>query len=1045
MIGECETRRTSARRNRSVQRKRSRLVRLLVVPCGIAVLVAGCDRSVKQQSPATGSSPNARVEAAPPVRSRKDIIEAVEQSRQSGDIANAERLLSELVLSNPQDFEAIFNLGQLRAATGDPQAAIDLFSEIPAEATETGIAALGFAAQLCTELQQYDQAKQRYQKILELVPQFNEARRQLAYLSNRQGRRHQAVMLVRELCASGDITQDELHSMIAEADAMFDPIVGDETVADSDASDRSYYPIGPLATARFEFTNHRYAEAAAIVRPLIQSGQADDDVLAFYGRAVAEAQDDRSFSQWLTLIGDGTRDLPDFWAAIGVKLMTETRYDEGLAALAEAVVRDPTDIRSTRRIVQAFRVMKNDELEKQWTDRYEKLSRSVTLSGQVADGRFDSIDELADVLRSLDRNLEAVMWRAIAAVRPGGDPDAIHALNKERLSFIEQGNGFPTREMILSGWPATFLDPIEPDSILLEGPTSESPASTTYEKTSLPTRDFQPAVARFREVSRAIGLDHRYRIATETRQRGFAIYQQNGGGVAVIDYDLDGIDDLYLAQGAADAPVFVANTSDQLFRFIPTDGNDPERVDVRCHDQTSEAGLLEARYTLGVTCGDWNQDGFPDLAVANIGPEVLMINQGDGTFRSESVDTRDDLTILSTSIAIADLSGDGLPDLYVANYLRDPNIAMLPKLDPQGLPIAPMTPHDFRAALDSVALNDGSGGFRITDVGEIGSDESYGLGLMVNDFSPANPGNEVFVANDARPNQLWSYSKTSHQWEDSAVARGCAFGGMGSATASMGIAAADFDRSGSLDLSVTNFQNESSCLYLSHDGLFRDRNVKFGLDRISSALLGFGTQAIDYDNNALVDLVVANGHVEDLSVAGQPFRQPLQVLANTATRFIVAANESPGDAFDQPRLGRSLVRCDLNRDGRSDFVVTDMLDKTSVWVNDVESGHHWIGLRLMGTRSERDAIGAHVSVELSGTTLHHWASSGDGYLGRNDAKLCIGLGDDSKIDKLIIDWPSGAKQVFAVPQTNIYCLLVEGDPVVYEESHFAKRSTISGP
>ncbi len=447
--------------------------------------------------------------------------------------------------------------------------------------------------------------------------------------------------------------------------------------------------------------------------------------------------------------------------------MTEARYDEGLAALAEAVTLDPTDVRSTRRIVQAFRALKNPELEEVWAQRYQQLSRSITLSGQVADGQSEKVEELATVLESLGRNLEAVMWRAIAA-GDRGDTEAIAGLNQTRLTLIENGNAFPTRADTLLGWPETSTAVIRWDALV----TDTAQALTPVEQNSSNTALSQSAVAGFEDVSQQIGLAHHYKIGIEPRESGFSIYQQNGGGVAVIDYDLDGADDLYLAQGAAEPPEFVAIDSDRLFRFVrATQG---EAGQLRCIDQTKSAGLWEDRYTLGVTSGDWNQDGFPDLAVANIGPEVLMINQGDGTFRIQIIDSTAGVTTLSTSLAMADLSGDGLPDLYVANYLNDPDIAAVPKQNLKGEPASPMTPHNFKATLDWVAINNGSGGFEETQVGRRGTDENYGLGLMVADFVTDHPGNEVFVANDAKANQLWSYVHSNLSWEDSAVTRGSA-------------------------------------------------------------------------------------------------------------------------------------------------------------------------------------------------------------------------------------------------------------------------------
>ncbi len=268
--------------------KRKRLGRLLAVSCSIAVSFSGCDQSatpsLKKPAPSPSSTSEAK-DTLPIERPRQELLDAAEQFHQAGELELAQRPLRELLLRDQHDVEAIFGLAMLESEMGRIREAISLLGEIPAKANQEGIAALGMSAEWLVQIRQYDEAKQRYRKILDLLPQANEARRPLAYLNNRQGRRHTAIKLVRELCIDGDITQDELHSMIAEADAMYDPPPSQSLSSIANDAGRPYYPISPFAFARFEFTNHRYAEAAALVRPLVSSGLADDAILAFYGRA----------------------------------------------------------------------------------------------------------------------------------------------------------------------------------------------------------------------------------------------------------------------------------------------------------------------------------------------------------------------------------------------------------------------------------------------------------------------------------------------------------------------------------------------------------------------------------------------------------------------------------------------------------------------------------------------------------------------------------------------------------------------------------------
>ncbi len=981
----------------------------------LALLLFGC--SQKQKPGAQTDVPSLPTETQDSVRiknptsplsdkilaNRDATMDKINDYLQAGDLAPAADLLGELLLVNPQDVEAIFYLANVRAEQGQVQQAIELLAEIPPELPEVGLAALGTAADWCVELEQFDEAENRYRKILELAPDANIARRQLAYLYNRQGRRHEAVQLIRVLCRSGDVTQDELHSLIVEADAMYDPLG-----SAAQPGTRPYWPIGPSGQARFEFTENRYAEAAELIEPLVRSGQAPPSVIAFYGRTVTEAQDDVRFAWWLSQVDDDVKKFPEFWAAIGTKMLADARFDDGLRALAEAVAGDPTDIRSTRRIIQAFRSLQNQAMVDVWSQRYQLLSDTVNSSIDVADNPPGSIDDLANNLRSLNRSLEAVMWLGIQAVRNPSVAEVMDALNSERLAILDSGSGFPDRDDIFKNWnPAAH-------------PLPELGIALIHNEKMILMPQRVPQ-ARIRNIAHEVGLEHVYQVSTTKKDHAFSIYQQNGGGIAVLDYDLDGHPDLYLAQGAAEPPEFIAFQSDQLLRTLSS----PQRKTLS--NITVPACLTEAHYTLGVTSGDWNQDGFADIAVANIGPTVLLINNGDGTFKRQMLDANASLNVLTTSLAIADINGDQLPDLFVLNYLDDEKIVTLPPLDGEGFTTKPMTPHMFSPALDQVWVNQGNGDSLPIDVGRKGADESYGLGLVVANFDDTS-GNEIFVGNDAKANQLWSWDLAEKSWSDTAVPRGCAAGSLGAATASMGIATGDFDHSGSIDLHIANFYNESSSLYLNQNGLFRDLNIKYGIDRSSVSVLGFGCQAIDYSNDGWLDIAVGNGHIENLEKIKQPFRQKMQLLTNLGDKFVPVIVEDSSLFWSQPHVARCVARLDFNRDGQSDLVVNSLGEPTALLVNETSSPNHWIGFRLVGTQSERDSIGARVRIESENQNFTAWVTSGDGYLCKNENIIIVGLGTESNIKQVRVDWPSELSQFFQGLSVDQYILLIEGDP-----------------
>jgi hypothetical protein len=377
---------------------------------------------------------------------------------------------------------------------------------------------------------------------------------------------------------------------------------------------------------------------------------------------------------------------------------------------------------------------------------------------------------------------------------------------------------------------------------------------------------------------------------------------------------------------------------------------------------------------------------------------------------------------------MADVTGDAVPDLFVLNLMRDPDIALLPELDESGNVIDPILPLSVQPARDQLYVNDAAGGAKAIDVGTADTDARTGLGIVIADLSTDHAGNEVFVGNDAMANQMWVRDRDQN-FVDVAAALGCAFGDHGTATAAMGIALGDLDRSGTADLHISNFVSEPSSLYINDGGIFRDLNVRFQLTGDTSPMIGFGSQGIDYTNNGWLDLVVTNGDVEDLESRGQPFRQPLQMFANLGDRFVLAAVES--EFWKRRHTGRALARLDFDRDGQMDFVVTDLLEPSALLLNESPTSNHWVSLRLVGTVSERDAIGAKVELAAGQQVWTGWVTAGDGYLCKNESVVHFGIGRQADIRQITVTWPSGRRQVYLDVPADRFSLLVEGEPAAF--------------
>ncbi len=967
--------------------------------------VVGCE-SQRSASPIVGNSATTVTSES----ARDDAIEQALALQAADKFSAACEIFRRLLLNNPKDYEVLFHLANAESSRGNKNLAIELLSEIPAAHPDAGLPALGVSAGWCMELDRYDEAETRYRKVLEIDPKANRARRELAYIFNRQGRRHEAVALVRELCVAGDVMQDELHSLIVEADAMYDP-PGQVPAPGV----RPYWPIGELGVARQLYTENRYQEAAQHVRPFIDSGTAPTAAFAFYGAALAESQDEPQFDWWLSHVDDSVKTYPEYWAAIGTYLMREAKYDEALRSLAEAVRLDPTDFRSTRRIVQAYRSLDQPKIAEIWVERFERMNQILKSSIAIADAKTSPINPINDLTQDLDsvgRHLEAILWKSLI-VSSQANAAYQRELTQLHRTLVASGKAFPSIDQRWCG--IDFAELPLPVGIEQHKPIalaqSESPPNLIFPD--------QPEHVVLKDVTKMIGLNHSFRTATQAHSKGFAIYQSFGGGVAVIDFDLDGQSDIYLAQGAADEPEFVAVESDILYRTVVA------ADDRRLENVTDQAGLSEQDYTIGATSGDWNQDGFPDLAVSGIGLNRLLINQGDGTFQRKSLDPVGDFRRGSTSLAMADVTGDQLPDLIVLNYLRDAEIAKRPRLDAAGNPLDTISPLSVKPARDQLYANTPTGTWQVSEVGDSPADACTGLGIVVTDLLPNRPGNEIFIGNDELRNQLW-VRKPDQGFVDLATALGCAYGSLGAATGSMGIAAGDFDRTGTVDLHVANYLNESASLFVSRNGFFRDLNVRYDLARTSTPMVGFGCQAIDATNRGWLDLVVANGHVENLESRSEPFRQPPQWFANLGDRFEIV-NVPTCSYWTTPHLGRALARLDFNSDGQVDFIVTDLIGPTALIVNESPTTHHWVSFRLVGTSSERDAIGAMVQLEAGQQQWSAWVTAGDGYLCKNESSVHFGIGGEASIQRATVTWPDGRRQTYNdVPVDNVL-LVTEGE------------------
>jgi hypothetical protein len=446
--------------------------------------------------------------------------------------------------------------------------------------------------------------------------------------------------------------------------------------------------------------------------------------------------------------------------------------------------------------------------------------------------------------------------------------------------------------------------------------------------------------------------------------------------------------------------------------------------------------VFEDRYSQGLAAGDVDSDGFPELYVANFGRNRLLQNQGDGTFTDVTEQSGLTAADWTVSCAIADFDQDSHPELFAVNYLQGERVLNLICTDEEGRPRV-CRPTLYPRAPDRIARNLGDGRFSEM-CREAGLDllRGAGLGLVVFDCD-GDRRLDAFVGNDGEPNYLFMNRSRADRtlfFEDEAVLRSVAFDRDGLATACMGVAAGDVNRDGQTDLLVTNFAQESNTFYLSlGEGLYADMTREAGLRETSFAMLGFGAQFLDADLDGVLDLLILNGHIDDLAIPYQMRPQLFQGIPGA--RFAEVDATVGGRFFSEPRLGRGLCVLDWNGDGRPDFAASFLDGEAALGTNITETAGHYLQLQLIGQHSSRDAVGARVRFVLqSGRTDVLQLTAGDGYAASNERILHLGLGAETGIDAVEIDWPSGVAQRFGPLAADARYVVVEGATRVWRQA-----------
>jgi hypothetical protein len=522
------------------------------------------------------------------------------------------------------------------------------------------------------------------------------------------------------------------------------------------------------------------------------------------------------------------------------------------------------------------------------------------------------------------------------------------------------------------------------------------------------------------DVTAAAGIQFRH---NNGGYGGKLLPETLGSGCAFIDYDADGWPDILLVNGM-DWPGHRRDDRPRATLKLYKNNRNGTFTDV-----TRAAGLDVEMYGMGVAVGDYNNDGFADILITCVGQNRLFRNTGKGTFvdvtRTSGLGGR---TAFSSSALWFDYDRDGLLDLFVCNYVRwTPEHDVFCSLD--GKNKSYCTPEAYRGDTCWLFHNRGDGTFEdVTARCGIFDSSSKSLGVTMID-SDIDGWPDLFVANDTQPNKLYR-NLHNGTFKDVAVEAGLAFSTEGKARAGMGTDSADFENSGVPGLAVTNFDNEMIGLYRSAGrGLFEDIAVKAGVGAPSRNSLGFGCVFADLSLGGHLDLVVANGHIDETvrSIRGNVgYAQPPHLFLNQGDGTFRNVAADVGRDFAQPRVGRGLAWADFDRDGDVDLLMTTNNGPAVLFRNDQSSGNRFVRFRLRGTTSNRDAIGASVRVFHGGTSQSRLVKSGSSYLSQSELPVTFGVGRRDRLDRVVVSWPNGRTEEFTSVATGKAYECVEG-------------------
>lgn len=924
-----------------------------------------------------------------------------------GQLDVAEQSLRQGLLIAPNDAQALELSADIAIQRKNASTAIEMYqAAIDARGSAASRELLDkWAKSLLRAGKPYDSIK-ALQKICESFPADPQSRYDLAGIAAAFGVPELAVPPLAWLVQKGQSDAESLLLLADPARVKPDKESCKKSLSLSNEDHRAEYGL-----ARHDAMSDDWAAVAKRLEPIVTTYPEFVEAYALYLQALFELGENDKFTECLRKAPPLAAGSSVYWITLGRWEQSRGQHHNAAIAFWESfkkgTVTHPEAL--TYLYVSLTQINRNDEarLLSGLIAKDTELRDSLMLHIERASVSQAACMRVADALQDLGRIWEAEGWARLAVTLPDDKlPDL-----RERYLAIRGRLQRETPWQLPEDAAASLID-------------LSDLSWTSNDFTPIRAATFHGGdVGRISFVDEASARQWHHTSVPATQSGTYTIEKTSGGGIAVIDFDCDGWPDLAAASLDGTA-LRNDSSSNRLSR----------NLNGVFADVSERAGYIDTGYGQGIAVADYNDDGFADLFDANIGRNRLYRNNGDGTFSdvSEAVGLNGERW--TTSVAMVDLNGDSILDIFEVNYCAGTAPYERNCRSKFGLTVC--SPMSFDAEPDRVWQGRIDGTFiDVTDSWMQPTSYGRGLGLVVGELDN-EAGMDVVVSNDMTVNHLWTSPTKGPLFKlvDVGVVRGVATNGKSQSQASMGIAASDADGDGDIDLLMTHFSDEHNTYYEQvTSGFWSDRSYPCGFVESSLKLLGFGTQFVDFDNNGSMELIITNGHVDQVDRADLSYRMPPQLYWRTVSgRWEELDPKSLGKYFEKDYLGRALVRLDVNRDGRCDVAISHLGEPVALLVNSTPDAGQAIVMELKGTSSSRDAIGARVYAEIGGRKVVAHLTGGDGYMASNERRIHIGCAAETDADNVVVDWPSGNSESFGSLESGREYLIVEGAGQAFE-------------